>query len=104
MMRQLFDKYNISSIETLMDTAIEANVKLFPCSMTMAAFDIKAEDIIEGGPEPLQRYRVPRLRQGRRRRHVRLGARPEQLPVKGLASIAPASDREPLELTQQGER
>ena len=104
MMRQLFDKYNISSIETLMDTAIEANVKLFPCSMTMAAFDIKAEDIIEGAQSPCGATAFLDYAKGRRRRHVRLGARPEQLPVKGLASIAPASDREPLELAQQGGR
>jgi peroxiredoxin family protein len=52
MMKGIFNKNNISSIESLMDTAIEGGVKLFPCSMTMAAFNIKAEDIIEGAGPP----------------------------------------------------
>ncbi|MFQ6019317.1 MAG: DsrE/DsrF/DrsH-like family protein [Dehalococcoidia bacterium] len=52
MMKQIFNKNNISSITSLMDTAIEAEVKLFPCSMTMAAFNIEAKDIIEGAQDP----------------------------------------------------
>jgi peroxiredoxin family protein len=52
MMKGIFKRNKISSIESLMDTAIEGDVKLFPCSMTMAAFNIKAEDIIPGAENP----------------------------------------------------
>src|SRR3972149_12114214 len=33
MMKSIFSKHHIASIESLMDTAIESDVKLFPCSM-----------------------------------------------------------------------
>ncbi len=48
MMKNLIKKKGIASIEELREAAIEADVKLIACQMTMDLFEYKLEDLIEG--------------------------------------------------------
>ena len=48
MMKNLIKKKGVASIEELRDMAIEADVKLIACQMTMDLFEYKREDMIDG--------------------------------------------------------
>lgn len=47
MMKNLIKKKGVASIEELRDLAIEADVKMIGCQMTMDLFEIKREDMID---------------------------------------------------------
>jgi len=48
MMKNLIKKNGVASIEELRDLAVEAEVKIIACQMTLDLFDYKPEDLIEG--------------------------------------------------------
>ncbi len=48
MMENLIKKKGIASIEELREAAIESEVKMIACQMTMDLFEYKIEDMIEG--------------------------------------------------------
>ena len=48
MMKNLIKKKGVASIEDLRAMAIEADVKMIACQMTMDLFEYKLEDMIEG--------------------------------------------------------
>ena len=48
MMENLIKKKGIASIEELREAAIESEVKMIACQMTMDLFEYKLEDMIEG--------------------------------------------------------
>ena len=48
MMKNLIKKKGIASIEELRETAIEADVKMIACQMTMDLFEYTMDDMIEG--------------------------------------------------------
>jgi peroxiredoxin family protein len=48
MMKNLIKKKGVASIEELRQMAIEADVKMIACQMTMDLFEYKMEDLIEG--------------------------------------------------------
>jgi peroxiredoxin family protein len=48
MMKNLIAKKGVPSIEELRDLAIEADVRMIACQMTMDLFEYKLEDMIEG--------------------------------------------------------
>jgi peroxiredoxin family protein len=48
MMENLIKKKGIASIEDLRGMAVESDVKMIACQMTMDLFDYKLEDLIEG--------------------------------------------------------
>lgn len=48
MMKNLFKKNGVASIEELRELAVEAEVKFIACQMTLDAFDYKLEDMIDG--------------------------------------------------------
>ena len=48
MMKNLIKKKGVASIEELRETAIESDVKMIACQMTMDLFEYKLEDMIEG--------------------------------------------------------
>ncbi|MBI4924172.1 MAG: DsrE/DsrF/DrsH-like family protein [Devosia nanyangense] len=48
MMKNLIKKKGVASIEELRAMAIEADVKMIACQMTMDLFEYKLEDMIEG--------------------------------------------------------
>lgn len=48
MMKNLIKKKGVASIEELRAAAIEADVKMIACQMTMDLFEYKLEDMIEG--------------------------------------------------------
>jgi len=48
MMKNMIKKKGIASIEELRELAIEAEVKLIACQMTMDLFEYKPEDMIDG--------------------------------------------------------
>jgi peroxiredoxin family protein len=48
MMKNLIKKKGVASIEELREAAIESEVKLIACQMTMDLFDYKPEDMIDG--------------------------------------------------------
>ena len=48
MMKNLIKKKGVASIEELRDLAIEADVNMIACQMTMDLFEYKPEDMIEG--------------------------------------------------------
>jgi peroxiredoxin family protein len=48
MMKNLIAKKGVPSIEELRDMAIEADVRMIACQMTMDLFEYKLEDMIEG--------------------------------------------------------
>lgn len=48
MMKNLIKKKGVASIEELRELAIEADVKMIACQMTMDLFEYKREDMIDG--------------------------------------------------------
>ena len=48
MMKNLIKKKGVASIEELRETAIEAEVKMIACQMTMDLFEYTMDDMIEG--------------------------------------------------------
>lgn len=48
MMKNLIKKKGVASIEELRDMAVEADVHMIACQMTMDLFEYKMEDMIEG--------------------------------------------------------
>lgn len=48
MMKDMIKKKGVASIEELRELAIEAEVKMVACQMTMDLFEYKLEDMIEG--------------------------------------------------------
>jgi len=48
MMKNLIAKKGVASIEDLREAAIEGDVKMIACQMTMDLFEYKLEDMIEG--------------------------------------------------------
>ncbi len=48
MMKSMFKKHGVASIQTLLDMAKESGVKLIACQMTMDVMGYKQSDIIEG--------------------------------------------------------
>lgn len=48
MMKNLIKKKGVASIEDLRELAVEADVKMIACQMTMDLFEYKPEDMIEG--------------------------------------------------------
>lgn len=52
MMKGLADKYNVASVQELLETAQEMGVKLWPCQMTMDLMGISPDDMIDGLDKP----------------------------------------------------
>ena len=52
MMKGLADKYNVASVQELLETARDMGVKLWPCQMTMDLMGISEDDIIDGLDRP----------------------------------------------------
>ncbi len=48
MMKNMLKKKGVASIEELRDIAIEADVRIIGCQMTMDLFELKQEDLIDG--------------------------------------------------------
>jgi len=48
MMRQIFKHEKVASLETLIEMAMMSGIKFIPCQMTMDAFGLKQEDLIDG--------------------------------------------------------
>jgi peroxiredoxin family protein len=48
MMKNLMDKKGVASIEDLREMAIESDVRMIACQMTMDLFEYSMEDMIEG--------------------------------------------------------
>ena len=48
MMKNLMSKKGVASIEELRELAVEAEVRLIACQMTMDLFEYSLEDMIEG--------------------------------------------------------
>jgi peroxiredoxin family protein len=48
MMKKLIEKKGIASIEELRETAVEADVRMIACQMTMDLFEYTLADLIEG--------------------------------------------------------
>ncbi len=48
MMKNLMDKKGVASIEDLRELAIEADVRMIACQMTMDLFEYSLDDMIEG--------------------------------------------------------
>ena len=48
MMKGMIKKKGVASIEELREMALEADVKMIACQMTMDLFEYKLEDMIEG--------------------------------------------------------
>ena len=47
MMKKVFKRYNIATIPALLESAGELGVRLIGCQMTMEAFGIKKEDMVD---------------------------------------------------------
>ena len=48
MMKDLIKKKGVASIEELRDMAVEAEVSMIACQMTLDLFEIKRDDLIDG--------------------------------------------------------
>jgi peroxiredoxin family protein len=48
MMKNLIKKKGVASIEELRETAVEAEVRIIACQMTLDLFEYKPEDLIDG--------------------------------------------------------
>ena len=48
MMKSLIKKKGVASIEDLRELAVEADVQMIACQMTMDLFEYKKEDMIDG--------------------------------------------------------
>ncbi|HVB74868.1 MAG TPA: DsrE/DsrF/DrsH-like family protein [Ktedonobacteraceae bacterium] len=47
-MKSMFKSHHVSTIDELIEMAVESGVKLWPCGMTMDVFGYKPDDFIEG--------------------------------------------------------
>jgi peroxiredoxin family protein len=47
-MKSMFKSHHVSSIDELLQLAIDAGVKMWPCGMTLEVFGYKPEDFIDG--------------------------------------------------------
>lgn len=52
MMNQVFRKNRVAKLQELLDMALELDVRLIPCQMTMDAFGMTRGDLIDGVEEP----------------------------------------------------
>lgn len=52
MMRKIFAKNKVASIQELLQMAKDLGVKMIPCQMTMDALGLRKEDMIDGLDEP----------------------------------------------------
>ena len=50
-MKSMFKSHHVSSIDELLELAVEAGVKMWPCGMTLEVFGYKQEDFIEGAQQ-----------------------------------------------------
>jgi peroxiredoxin family protein len=48
MMKRMFKQHGVASIDDLIALAVEADVKMFPCGMTIEVFGYDANDFIDG--------------------------------------------------------
>ncbi|MDA0230947.1 MAG: DsrE/DsrF/DrsH-like family protein [Proteobacteria bacterium] len=48
MMKKLIDKKGVASIEELRDAAVESDVKMIACQMSMDLFEYELDDLIDG--------------------------------------------------------
>jgi peroxiredoxin family protein len=48
MMKNLMNKKGVASIEDLRELAVEADVRMIACQMTMDLFEYSLDDMIEG--------------------------------------------------------
>jgi peroxiredoxin family protein len=47
-MKKMFDSHHVSSIDDLLEMAVDSGVKMWPCGMTLEVFGYKQEDFIDG--------------------------------------------------------
>lgn len=47
-MKSMFKSHHVSSIDELLELAVDAGVKMWPCGMTLEVFGYKQEDFIDG--------------------------------------------------------
>ncbi len=47
-MKQMFKNHNVTSIDELLEMAVDSGVKMWPCGMTLEVFGYKQEDFIDG--------------------------------------------------------
>lgn len=52
MMNKIFKKEKVASLDSLIEMALMSGIKFIPCQMTMDAFGLKREDLIDGMEEP----------------------------------------------------
>lgn len=50
-MKSMFKSHHVSSIDELLELAVDAGVKMWPCGMTLEVFGYKQEDFIDGVQE-----------------------------------------------------
>ncbi len=50
-MKKMFNSHHVSSIDDLLEMAIDSGVKMWPCGMTLEVFGYKQEDFIDGVQE-----------------------------------------------------
>jgi peroxiredoxin family protein len=48
MMNNMMEKENVSKLSELLDAALEMNIRLIACQMTMGVMGVKKEDLIDG--------------------------------------------------------
>ena len=48
MMKSMFKSHGVASIEDLLELAVDAEVKMFPCGMTIEVFGYSPDDFIDG--------------------------------------------------------
>ncbi len=53
MMKKIFVKNNIPPLEEFWKMAVDLGIKILPCQMTMDAFGLKRDDLIDGIGEPV---------------------------------------------------
>ncbi len=47
-MKRMFNSHHVSSIDELLEMAVDSGVKMWPCGMTLEVFGYKQEDFIDG--------------------------------------------------------
>jgi peroxiredoxin family protein len=47
-MKKMFNSHHVSSIDDLLEMAVDSGVKMWPCGMTLEVFGYKQEDFIDG--------------------------------------------------------
>lgn len=50
-MKKMFNSHHVSSIDDLLEMAVDSGVKMWPCGMTLEVFGYKQEDFIDGVQE-----------------------------------------------------